>query len=321
MIIDALKFVQGSVAKKDFVNELTHFKIENGRVSGFNGIIALSSPIAFDINCTPKADKLIKAIGNCNDTVQLSMTPGGKLTVKSGSFKVHIESIDGETPHVYPEGAIVQFNGEAFYEGLKRVAPFIGEDAARKWAQGVLVRDKSMYATNNVCLVQYWLGIDFPHVVNIPQPAVKEMLRIKESPLYAQVAENSITFHYSGERWLRTQLYSLTEWPDLARLLNAPSSPTPIPETFFEGLDTIAPFVDGLGSVFINGGKVFTHNDESEGASFEVPGLVNEGYFNIKYLKLLNGLANRVDWTTYPRPCAFASEDNFLRGVIIGMKK
>jgi hypothetical protein len=320
-LLESLKFVAGSVARKDFVSELTHFRIEHGKVRGFNGTIALCSPIPFDIACLPKAEKLVKAIANCKDTVQLSMTPGGKLTVKSGSFKVHIESIEGDTPHVHPEGTIVQFDGEKFYEGVKRVAPFIGEDASRKWAQGILVRDRSLYATNNVCLVQYWLGIDFPHTINIPGAAIKEMMRVKEAPLYAQVAEGSVTFHYTGDRWLRTQLYSLTEWPDLASRLNAPSNPTQIPETFFEAIDSIAPFVDQLGSVHFNGGRMFTHNDESEGASFEVPGLVNEGLYNIKYLKLLEGLAARVDWTTYPRPCAFLSEDNLLRGVLIGMKK
>lgn len=321
MMLEALKFCAGSVARKDIVAELTHFKIEHGRVSGFNGTLALSSPIPFDIACTPKADLLIKAIGNCKDTVQLSMTPGGKLTVKSGKFKVHVPSIEGDTPHVQPEGVRVDFNGEVFYEGLKRVAPFIGEDASRKWSQGVLVRDRSLFATNNVCLVQYWLGIDFPHTINIPQPAIKEMLRIKEAPLWAQVAENSVTFHYSGDRWLRTQLYSLTEWPDLGRVLNRGASPTPLAEALFEGLETIEPFVDGLGSVYINDGKIYTHDADGDGATFEVPGMLFEGLFCIKFLKLLKDSATHVDWSTYPAPCLFTGANNMLRGAIIGMKK
>jgi hypothetical protein len=31
-MLDALKFVKGAVAKKDFVPELTHFRITGGRV-------------------------------------------------------------------------------------------------------------------------------------------------------------------------------------------------------------------------------------------------------------------------------------------------
>lgn len=318
-MLNALKFVKGSVASKDFVPALTHFKMEEGRVSGFNGVLALSSPIPFNIACAPKADTLIKAIGNCNDTVLLSMTPGGKLTVKSGKFKVHVECIEGDTPHVKPEGEIINFDGEAFYAGIKAVAPFIGEDASRKWSQGVLVKDKSLFATNNVTLVQYWLGVDFHCDINIPLPAIKEMLRIKEAPLFAQVAENSITFHYSGDRWLRTQLYSLIEWPDLGRVLNQPNQPTPIHPELFDALEVIKPFVDQMGSVRINNGIITTHLDESEGASYEVPGMVNEGIFNIEMLGLLKGAATHVDWTLYPKPCLF--NGGLLRGAIVGMRR
>lgn len=320
-MLAALKFVQGSVAKKDFVPELKHFLIEDGRVSGFNGVLALSSPIPFNIACKPSAQPLIKAIGNCEDTVLLSLTPAGKLTVKSGKFKVHVECIQGETMHVKPEGVMVDIPGELFYEGIKAVAPFIGEDASRKWAQGVLIKERSLFATNNVTLVQFWLGVDFPCELNIPLPAIKEMLRIKEAPLRAQIADNSITFHYSGDRWLRTQLYSLTEWPDLGRILNTPNEPTPIHEELFTGLDVIKPFVDPMGSVFINNGVITTVSGDAadEGASYEVPGMINEGIFNIEMLALLKGVATHVDWTLYPKPCLFSG--GRLRGAIVGMRK
>lgn len=317
-MLAALKFVQGSVAKKDFVPELKHFLIEDGRVSGFNGVLALSSPIPFNIACKPSAVPLIKAIANCTDTVLLSLTPGGKLTVKSGKYKVHVECINGDTMHVKPEGKLFHLPSE-FYEGIKAVAPFIGEDASRKWAQGVLIKDKSLFATNNVCLVQYWLGMDFPCELNIPLPAIKEMLRIREAPLTAQIADGNVTFHYSGDRWLRTQLYSLREWPDLGKYLNVPNEPTAIHEELFTGLEVLKPFVSPMGSVFINNGVITTHIDESEGASYEVPGMINEGVFNIEMLALLKGVATHVDWTLYPRPCLF--NGGMLRGAIIGMRK
>ena len=40
-VLSALKFVQGSVAKKDFVPALKHVVIENATVRGFNGVLAL----------------------------------------------------------------------------------------------------------------------------------------------------------------------------------------------------------------------------------------------------------------------------------------
>jgi hypothetical protein len=318
-MLNALKFCAGSVAKKDFVAALTHFAIENGRVRGFNGTLALSSPIPFDVTCKPKADILIKAIANCEDTVQLALTGAGRLSVKSGVFKAFVNCVEGDTPHVEPDGAVVNFDGAALLEGIKQVASFVGEDASRLWAQGVLIKDKSLFATNNIILVQYWLGVDFPHIVNIPRAAIKEMLRINEPPLFAQVAENSITFHYEGERWLRTQLYS-TEWPDLSKILDKPFTPFPIDDRIFAGLEVIKPFLDKQETVHFKDAHVATSLEEGEGASYYVPDLQWDGKYNHTMLTLLKGVVEKIDWSTWPAPCLFTGGKNRLRGAIVGMR-
>lgn len=319
-MLKSLKFVVGSVAKKDFVPALTHFVIENGLVRGFNGVMALSSPIPFDIACKPKATTLIKAIANCDDTVQLALTPAGRLSVKSGGFKAFVDCLQEDTPHAMPEGQVVNFNGQALLAGLKAVAPFIGDDASRRWANGVLVEKGSLFATNNVMLVQYWIGANFPCVVNIPRDAVREMLRINEAPIFAQLAENSISFHYSGDRWLRTQLFDTTQWPDLGRILDNPSQQSKIDPLMFKGLEVIKPFVDKLGTVIFHQQRITTHDDEGDGASYDLPDFIGEeGRYNIQMLELLNGSAKTIDWGTYPKPCLFQGDR--LRGAIIGMKR
>lgn len=320
-MLTALKFCQGAVAKKDFLPALTHFVIEDSRIRGFNGVLALSSPIPFDITCKPKASTLIKAIANCSDTVQLALTPAGRLSVKSAGFKAFVDCVDGETAHALPEGEFVELNGEALMKGLKAVAPFIGDDASRRWANGVLFSNKSLFATNNVMLVQYWVGAELPSVVNIPRDAVKEMLRIGEAPEAIQLAQNSITFHYSGERWLRTQLYDHTQWPNIEGLLNKPHGDLKaVPEMLAKGLEVIKPFVDKIGSVYLKQGKITTHEGEADGASYEIPELeVEDGLYNIEMLELLASTAKHIDWTAYPAPCAFTTD--MLRGVLIGLKR
>jgi DNA polymerase III sliding clamp (beta) subunit (PCNA family) len=320
-MLNSLKFCQGAVAAKDFVPCLTHFVIEHGRVRAFNGVIALSSPIPFDISCRPKAVPLIKTIATCTDTIQLSLTPGGKLSVKSGKFRSLIDSApDENTPHPFPEGAIVQINGDALLKGIKAVAPFIGDDASRRWANGILVKDGSLFATNNVMLVQYWLGEDFGSVVTIPQAAIKEMLRINEPPLYAQLAEGSVTFHYENERWLRTQLYDSKAWPDFAPILDRPSVQSPIEEGFFEALEAIKPFTDKAGTVEFIMQALTTHLDGFEGATFDVPTLTAEGKYCINMLEILKGSATTIDWNLYPSPCLF-TDGGRMRGALVGMRK
>lgn len=313
-----LKFVQGAVAKKDLVPALTHFVIENGRVRGFNGTLALSSPIALDIACKPKAAALVEAISKCEETVQLTLTAKGRLSIKSGAFKSLVDCVEHDTSHPEPDGERVELDGAALLGALKAIWPFVGDDASRPWSNGVLLKGQSAFATNNVTLVEYWVGNAFPHVVNVPRAAVKEMIRINEPPLYAQMVEgNNITFHYSNGRWIRTQLL-VTKWPDLAKVLNVESQQAPIDPRMFAGLKAIKNFVDKMNRVYLRPGFIATHADAEEATTYDVPDLQSEGIYAHEMLSLLEGIVQTIDFAAYPKPCIFMGER--LRGAIVGMK-
>ena len=316
-MLKELKFVQGAVSKKDFIPALTHFRIENGTVRSFNGMLALCSPIAFDLDCSPKAEPLVKAIGNCDETVTLSLTPTGRLSVKSGSFKALIDCVQEATPHVTPEGDIINFDGEQVLKAFETIYPFIGNDASRPWSNGVLLKGQSAFATNNVTLVEYWVGSTFPIECNVPRACIKEMLRIGEPPLYAQADHNSLTFHYGENCWIRTQLFS-TEWPDLSKVLEVQSNPRPIHDELFAGLEKLKPFVDKQGHIFFRNGIIATSQDEHEGADYALTNHDYNGIYNIEMLALLKDVVKGIDWNMYPRPCPFHGDR--LRGAIVGMR-
>ena len=184
-MLDALKFVKGSVARKDPVPVLTHFSIKSGVIRGFNGIICMAAPIALDLDCQPKAAPFTEAIKACeglDSTPAFSMTAAGKLTVKSGKFKVHIECIADDFPPVEPEGDRVELQ-PGLLAAFKTLAPMIAEDASRPWARGILLRDGSAFATNNVVIGQYWIGYKMPFDMNVPDECVREVLRVKSEPV------------------------------------------------------------------------------------------------------------------------------------------
>lgn len=315
-MLSALKFVQGSVAKKDFVPELQHFRIQGGTIRGYNGMLGLCCPISLDLDVSPKAGPLIKAIQTCSDTIQLHMTPAGKLSVKSGKFKAFIECIQENYPEVVPEGVEIPLNG-TMLKALKQLAPFIADDASRPWARGILFRGQSAFATNNVVLLEKWLGYDFPIEVNIPRSAVVELIRIGEEPERLQVTENSVTFHFAGNKWLRTQTYSL-DWPDLGKVLDRANVQAPIPEGLWQGIKDLVPFVDDLGRVFLTPGNLATGQAEGSGASVDIPEIQTTGCFHHEQLSLLEKVANTLDLSNALAPCIFYGDT--LRGAIIGMR-
>jgi len=316
-MLTSLKFCQGSIAKKDFLPALTHFRIEKGTVRGFNGMIALSSPINCDIDCTPEAIPLIKAIQNCKEAITLYMTDAGRLAVKSGSFRVFINCIHEVTPHAEPEGEILSLDCKALFDAVSTLNPLIGNDASRPWSNGILFRGKSAYATNNIIICEYWLGSVFPVEMNIPQAAIDEILRIGVPPVKVQYTETCLTLHYENGSWLRTQLLD-NKWPDIGRILNADSNPVNFDNRIFEGLETIKPFCDKRNTVYFTLGSMSTCHDPSDGAVFNVEGMDFQGCYSIPMLQLLKGLAKTIDHTLYPSPALFFGDR--LRGAIVGIR-
>lgn len=294
-MLDSLRFVQGAVARKDFVHALTHFQIKDGFVKGYNGALTLCAPIDLDLDVTPKASTFTRAILTCKDVIQITQTNAGRLSIKSGKFRALVDCTDEAFPVTEPEGDSLDFPTGGVLKALKALLPFVAKDASRPWACGILLRDQSAHATNNSVLIEYWLGYRFPLALNIPKDAVTEMLRIGEEPLRMQCTENSVTFFYSGDRWLKTQLYSL-EWPDLNKVFNDPATNlVAIPEGLWESLEDLQPFVDKLRRIYVTDGKLSTHREDAEGALIEVTGLAGSGIYNVDFLLELQGIAEQID--------------------------
>lgn len=317
-MLEALKFVQGAIAKKDFVPALTHFRIHGGFVKGYNGSLGLCAPIDLDLDITPNAAQFIKAINACTETITLHVADNGKLVVRSGKLRTTVDCADpGTFPLIDPVGEKIPLHDD-FLPALKRLEPFIALDASRPWACGILLRSCSAFATNNIVLVEYWLGFKFPVEVNIPHSAVKELLRVGEKPTHLQMTKNKVVFHFAGGKWISTQLFSV-EWPDVYRILESDSNQKAFVPGFFEAVEAITPFVDEAGRCYFQGDRISTTAaGDLGGTVYEITGVPEFGCFNVNQLVALEGLALSIDFEAYPRPSIFYGKN--LRGVIVGIR-
>lgn len=329
-MLDSLKFVKGSVARKDPVPALTHFSIKDGVIRGFNGVICMAAPIPLALDCQPKAIPFTKAIEICEglpEAPSFSMTAAGKLTIRSGKFKVHIECIPDVFPQNEPDGQRIELQ-PGLIAAFKALAPMIAEDASRPWARGILLRDGSAFATNNVVIGEYWVGYRMPFDMNIPEECIKEVLRVKQDPIAVSATERSITFHFEDDRWIKSQLLT-TDWPNVAPVLNRPSNATPVPPDFFDILGRLAPYAADARKVLIRGNTLSTHVEEGIGASFLVDdalwGSEVRGTYNLDLLRTLDGIVATIDFSLYPQPALFFGPITdagypVLRGAVVGMK-
>ena len=315
-MLKILKFVSGAVSKKDLVPYMAHFSIADGRITAYNGMIALSSPIPIDIDCKPKGDVLVKAITNCSETIALTLTDTGRLKVQSGKFKAFVECLNEPTPDIIPEGISTELSGKTLVKALGKVYDFIGDDASRPWANGVLLANGSCYATNNVCIIEHWLGFKPDTPINIPKMAIREILRIQDIPESVQIAERSITIHYESGRWIKSQLLD-TKWPDIQKILNVESNPKPIDTEIFDALEVLKPFTDKMRTIHILPGILSTSSDLETGSNYAIESVDFEGLYNSDMMKLLKPVSTLIDWNT--TPVMFFGDE--LRGAMISMRR
>lgn len=321
-MLEALQFVKGAVAKKATVPELTHFRISKGRVTGYNGIMALSSPIPTDIEASPNAGLFFRAIEACDGPTSITLSDANRIIVRSGRMRASVPCIENEGFFAEPQGAAFPAPPN-LRDLLTVVSPFMGEDASRPWCMGVFFHGPNLFATNNVSVIQLWTGLDMP-ATHIPKFAVDQILRCKSDAVQFQTDGTSLTVHYEDGRWLRTQLYD-DGWPTdniYALLERCSSAAQPVPELLYESVEQLYPFLEGKSTqVYFNDNSLSSANrDAAEDAvQFEVPGLAAGPSFSIHQLRLLSSVATKIDFSAYPNPCTFFGDK--VRGLVVGMTR
>ena len=316
-MLTSLNFVKGAVAKAGFVPALTHFRISRGTVRGFNGQMALSSPIATDLDCSPNAKQFVCALNACKETVALHLK-NGRLVVQSGGFKCNVDCDDpANFPDIVPSGRF--FNvGPEFYDSLVTLEPFISEDENRPWSCGILLEAQSAFATNNIVAVECWHGLGLPLRVNLPADSVREILRVGEAPYRLQIEEHRISFHWPDGRWLATQLLT-AEWPDIRGVIEKAQGTQEVANPqLFDALEQLLPLCEKGDACYFLGDQMATSAEpEAEGASVVMP-CPAKGAYNARQLAKLRGLVQTVGWDAYPAPVPFFGAT--CRGVILGRK-
>lgn len=318
-MLNTLKFVRGAVATKDLIPVLTHFHIKEGRIQGGNSRIHISAPIALDMDLTVPAERFIKAIDSCSEEPTLKRTPAGKLSIHSGAFKALLPLSTDEFPLVEPEGKNYPM-GDGFIRALNNIRPFITDDATRPWACGALIKEGKIYATNNVILCQMDFPVDFPDEIVIPIYTIDELIRIGEQPQSIQITENQATFHYSGDRWVQSNLFS-TKWPDLDKFFadmdyaNLPEAP----KGLHTAVSKVLPFMPNpkVPTVYLKEDRVST-GEGDVGADIEGFVFEKETAFHAGMLLKVLDLATHIDFSNFPKPCPFKADG--IHGVVVGVR-
>lgn len=318
-MLNTLRLVRGAVAKKDLVPTLTHFHVYDGRIQGGNSRLSIDCACTeFNgFNFTVPAERFLKAADACEGEPNLKITDSGKLSVSKKRFKALLPLEDhekyplNENPNNYKN-----INSKSLIKALRMLQPFIGDDATRHWTNGIWINKGFAYATNNVVLARVEVEVQDSFI--LPAYAVEELLRIHKMPSGIQVTEQAAYFAYDDGTWIQTQLIT-GQWPEsVADMIIPTDNATVLPKEFTDAITKILPFCPekDFPRLCLNDGMVATDDGVM---SAEVDGFENMGgYFRAEPLLAVAGVANTIDFGSYPAPCYFSGDN--IEGVLVGVK-
>jgi hypothetical protein len=348
---DLFNIVRGAVSTKDLIPVLTHFAFDSGTLQGFNGRLAISTPAPqlSHLNCTVPAVPLLAALDAAGvDTDREPIS----LKVESNRLNVASTREHGANFNAYiPTGSLTDFPLAApdpidqrvrcqdnLLPILKALRPYVGEDASRPWVSSVLFSQGFATVTNNVMLVRTMTKYALLEGLQLPVFVMDELLRIGEEPYSYSQNENTVTFYYKTEEYckqlvketfIRCSLFK-EGWPDAFSLFDKVTEGAKYtkiartePDTLLAAVEAIAPFCPDVSNPLIKleGATVSTEQGDK---SATVTGLkvMAAGTYRVEPLKLMLAVADKADWSKFPRvPFQGKSENGLLlQGILLGIQ-
>jgi hypothetical protein len=302
---------------------MLYFRIRNGTIQANNGRLAIQAPLPVDLDCCPHAGQFIKAIAACEDVISLHLD-AGKLVVRSGKFKTHVDTFDRDAfPEFIPAGARFPLP-LPILPVLRKLLPFVSTDERRPWACGVQIANNSAVATNSICMVEHWLPFAFPVIANIPRDAIAELVRLKIEPISLQADTRAVVFHLPGDAWVACSLM-VYEWPDVQRYFAEAGAfkgqyvDSKGLEVLLDDVAKLEGFTGDLGAVYFHKGSVSTMPEGQPGTVIDSPASPGSGVYRADQLAALRGIVDRIGFGAYPAPIPFFGGD-MLRGVMVGFQ-
>ena len=290
-LLEVVRFLS-LVSRDEGSPQDTHILIKDKTATAFNGTIGAGCIIEEDLTVAPHTKTFLNALMKCGEHYTLTQLDN-KLSIKSGPFKAIIPCIDPTLLCFPTPDANIAPIDDKFKEALSIVEKVKPENGQKIFLVANLLNGPSIIATDGKILVEAWHGLNLPTNIPFPKALIPVILDSKKLIGFG-ISQSTVTFYLEDNSFIRSQLYA-EAFPDLASILNRPSTPITIPDTFFKGLDAIKEFsINGF--VYFEDGKLLSRSSEGIGAEFEIPELKKGPVYSIKYLSLIKDIAEKIDF-------------------------
>ncbi len=187
-LISALAKVKPGLAKKEIVEQATHFIFANGEIVTFNDQLCIMHPFDSDVEFSVKGEEFFKIINNISEEEFTMTVDDSTVKIKSKSTKASLSTIVGETATVTHliEKIKAEIAGKDFWkplpknfiEGLYLCAFSASKDLATGVRACVAIKGETAYSTDGLRASMYVFGSKVDELL-IPAKDALELSKYK----------------------------------------------------------------------------------------------------------------------------------------------
>lgn len=325
-MLESLNLVRGAVSDGKILTVLSHFHISNGRVYGSDGNVTISAPFP-EIHTDPitvPAVPFLRAVDYCGPGLNFTVDAEKQvLRISKGRFRSRIPLSDHAfgLPDVKGSVKVVQGEPTDLLAALRKLSPFISNDASRPWALSVMVRNGYLWSTNNVVIARVaraWSTEEF----TIPDKAVKELLRIKQEPskIY-KTANGNILFELEDSVRVFARCVD-AQWPDIESLYakhteNRQGSWSAVDEPLRNEVRNIVPFCEDQKFPIVQfEGRTVKTKEGTLSAEIDIDQELPLAFFDSSVLIPVLQVSNEI----HIQPPAHLFRGDDIEGIIAGVR-
>lgn len=314
--------IKAALARKDIVSHFAYYRIKDKRLAASDARMTVSTPCPYAGDFMVPGLALEKIAGNLKDDLTIELSENKRAHFKSGKFKAALPiMIEGAIDYRQPEGKW-RAPPPTFVEALRKVRPFISDNAVHYWSLSTSLREDNMCASTNVSLAQVeCLGLEGAGEL-LPSWAVDYIIDRDEDLEAMMFGEGYMAFMWADDTWMRAQLID-DRFPDIEKILALRATVTKntllVQPEWRSAFNTIAEMAPSRIEIFADKLVGIEKEDRFE---FEIDSPVPEGSpmsaWNPKYLGPVVEIANTIQLDAWPRPATFRGDgfDGVVAGVV-----
>lgn len=331
-LLTATERVKDALSSRDYISAYTHYHLKEGRVYASDGALTASAPITETFEHVVPAEEFNKAlqIFGADATYEWSEET---LTVKKGRKRMTIRLLPPDQVSLVEPVKSWQQVPTDFQECLKKIRPFISDDASRPWALTAWLKQDSAgrhvcIATNNITVAEVLMESKSKFVatldVQIPNFAIDFLLAREQKVTHIGVENNKVSFGFEDHSQVTSQLFSVKMPETVHGILDAPldgagDSLFQLSDEWREAYKHIimlSPEELTIGPEIMRAGRKQASLEVEVKSHAPRDTAKAESRWSPKFLDPVVSLATHIDFGAYPKASRFQGPG--VRGLIIG---